>query len=44
MAPLEELEQAYLEACDDPAFQAELNDVLDWGTAYINTKEGIIYT
>lgn len=26
------------------AFQAELNDVLDWGTAYINTKEGIIYT
>ncbi len=28
MAPLEELEQAYLEACDDPAFQAELNDLL----------------
>jgi tryptophan synthase beta subunit len=24
MAPLEELEQAYLEARDDPAFQAEL--------------------
>jgi len=28
MAPLEELEQAYLEACDDPAFQAELKDLL----------------
>jgi tryptophan synthase beta chain len=28
MAPLEELEQAYLEAWDDPAFQAELNDLL----------------
>ena len=28
MAPLEELEQAYLEARLDPAFQAELNDLL----------------
>ena len=26
------------------AFQAELNDVLDWETAQISTKEGIIYT
>ena len=26
------------------AFQAELNDVLNWGTAQISTKEGIIYT
>ena len=28
MAPLEELERAYLEARADPAFQAELNDLL----------------
>ena len=28
MAPLEELEAAYLEARSDPAFQAELNDLL----------------
>jgi len=28
MAPLEELEQAYLEARQDPAFQAELKDLL----------------
>lgn len=28
MAPLEELEKAYLEARGDPAFQAELNDLL----------------
>ena len=28
MAPLEELEQAYLEARHDPAFQAELKDLL----------------
>ena len=28
MAPLEQLEQAYLEARHDPAFQAELNDLL----------------
>jgi tryptophan synthase beta chain len=28
MAPLEELENAYLEARSDPAFQAELNDLL----------------
>jgi tryptophan synthase beta chain len=28
MAPLEELEKAYLEARDDPAFQAELADLL----------------
>src|SRR5208282_453605 len=28
MAPLEELEQAYLEAWDDPAFQTELKDLL----------------
>src|ERR1700730_6427510 len=28
MAPLEELEQAYLEASNDPAFQAELGDLL----------------
>jgi len=26
------------------AFQAELADALDWGTAQISTKEGIIYT
>ena len=29
MAPLEQLEQAYLEARQDPAFQAELKDLLD---------------
>jgi tryptophan synthase beta chain len=29
MTPLEELEQAYLEARSDPAFQAELKDLLD---------------
>jgi tryptophan synthase beta chain len=28
MAPIEELEQAYLQARDDPAFQAELGDLL----------------
>ncbi|MGH9558594.1 MAG: pyridoxal-phosphate dependent enzyme, partial [Bryobacteraceae bacterium] len=28
MAPLEELERAYLEACADPEFQAELADLL----------------
>jgi len=28
MAPIEELEKAYLEARDDPAFQAELGDLL----------------
>lgn len=28
MAPIEELEKAYLEARDDPAFQAELSDLL----------------
>jgi len=28
MAPLEELEVAYLEAVADPAFQAELDDLL----------------
>ena len=28
MAPLEEVEKAYLEARSDPAFQAELNDLL----------------
>ncbi|MGA2135650.1 MAG: tryptophan synthase subunit beta [Bryobacteraceae bacterium] len=28
MAPLEELERAYVEARDDPAFQAELSDLL----------------
>ena len=28
MAPIEELEQAYLEARDDPGFQAELSDLL----------------
>src|SRR5947209_12422562 len=28
MAPIEELERAYLEARDDPAFQAELADLL----------------
>ena len=28
MAPLEQLEQAYLEARLDPAFQAELKDLL----------------
>ncbi len=28
MAPLEELEQAYRTACKDPAFQAELDDLL----------------
>src|SRR4051794_21315071 len=28
MAPLEELENAYLEARDDPAFQVELTDLL----------------
>ncbi|MGD0500859.1 MAG: tryptophan synthase subunit beta [Bryobacteraceae bacterium] len=28
MAPVEELERAYLEARDDPAFQAELSDLL----------------
>ena len=28
MAPLEELEKAYLEARDDPAFESELNDLL----------------
>jgi tryptophan synthase beta chain len=28
MAPIEELEQAYLEAREDPAFQAELQDLL----------------
>ena len=28
MAPLEELEQSYLEASRDPVFQAELNDLL----------------
>ncbi len=26
------------------AFKAELADVLDWETAQISTKEGIIYT
>ncbi len=26
------------------AFQADLADVLDWETAQITTKEGIIYT
>ena len=26
------------------AFQAELADVLDWETALISTKEGVIYT
>src|ERR1700704_441008 len=26
--PIEELERAYLEACDDPAFQAELSRLL----------------
>jgi len=26
------------------AFKAELADVLDWETAHISTKEGIIYT
>jgi hypothetical protein len=31
-------------AKDLEAFQVELADVLDWGTARINTKEGIIYT
>ena len=29
MAPLEELEHAYAEAREDPAFQAELNDLLE---------------
>lgn len=29
---------------DLKAFQAELADVLDWATAKISTKEGIIYT
>ena len=29
MAPIEELEQAYCEARDDPAFQAELSGLLD---------------
>jgi tryptophan synthase beta chain len=29
MSPLEELEQAYLEARDDPAFQAELTELLN---------------
>ena len=29
---------------DLKAFQAELADVLDWGTAKVSTKEGIIYT
>ncbi|MEO7145695.1 MAG: tryptophan synthase subunit beta [Bryobacteraceae bacterium] len=29
MAPLEELEKAYRNACTDPAFQAELKDLLD---------------
>ena len=28
MAPLEELEQAYLQACKDPAFRRELNELL----------------
>ena len=28
MAPLEELEQAYIQARHDPAFQAELKDLL----------------
>jgi hypothetical protein len=31
-------------AKDLAAFQAELADVLDWETAQISTKEGIIYT
>ena len=28
MAPLEEVEQAYLTACSDPGFEAELRDLL----------------
>ncbi len=37
--PGEEARKKHLEA-----FQAELADVLDWETAQITTKEGIIYT
>src|SRR6202790_3647515 len=29
MAPLEQLERAYLDACADPSFQAELTDLLE---------------
>jgi len=29
---------------DFAVFKAELADVLDWDTAQINSKEGIIYT
>jgi len=40
MAPLEELEKAYLEARRDPAFQAELNDLL---TNYVGRPTPLYY-